>query len=372
MDTKLNKEQEMLKKSAVDFLKKEFPSDKIRELEESGPGYNPKQWKKMARLGWLGMTLPEDVGGMEMTFLDLVILMEEIGAYLMPGPFLSTVLAGELIAKTGTDEQKKKLLPKITDGKLLVAICDQNVSAWESLAETAPSCQTDGDDFIMDGTSLFVANAHVADAIMVPVENVDGTNDTALLMIDAKTPGVDIMPMPSMGLNPLFEVNFNNVRVDGKDLIGSRQTGKASWQELLKKGIIAKCAEMVGGMRTILDMTNKYVKERIAYGKPIGTFQVIQHNLADVWIKTRTSTYITYQTAWKISNDVPCTKEMHAAKAWVGQSYMEVTRVCADLHGAIGFTHEHDLGLYFRNARAWDLSFGDGRTHIQCMAQELT
>jgi len=156
-------------------LKKEFPSDKIRELEESGPGYNPKQWKKMARLGWLGMPLPEDVGGMEMTFLDLVILMEEIGAYLMPGPFLSTVLAGELIAKTGTDEQKKKLLPKITDGKLLVAICDQNVSAWESLAETAPSCQTDGDDFIMDGTSLFVANAHVADAIMVPVENVDGT-----------------------------------------------------------------------------------------------------------------------------------------------------------------------------------------------------
>jgi len=226
----------------------------------------------------------------------------------------------------------------------------------------------------LNGTKLFVENAQTADYLICAVRSKgDGKPEKSLtlIMVDSKTPGIRVSILPTMGLNKNFEVHFEEVRVPATNILGSLHEGWAIIRKTLQRAQAGKCAEMLGGMRAALDMTNAHVKKRMTYGKAVASYQVVQHYLSNIWIDMELSNNLTYMAAWKISEGLPCAKEVSAAKAWVGKAFTRVTERCVQMHGAIGLTREHDIGLYYRNARACDLAFGDGHYHREEIARKM-
>ena len=374
MNIDLSEEQKLIRTSTQEFLKKEFPKDYIRELEESEEGYSPKLWKEMAELGWMGLNIPEEYDGMGMNFLDLIIMLEETGYNLLPGPFFSTVSGAFPILDAGTEEQKGKYLPLIASGEIKLTLAITEPSATYDPSGIQVEAVEKGADFLVNGEKLFVDNAHVADYLVCAVRTShegEPGNGISLFIISTQAPGITIRVVPGIGLDKQCEVSFKDVKFPRENMLGDLNGGWEILKRALKKAQIGKCAEMLGGMRASLDMSNAYVKKRMTYGRPIGSYQVVQHYLSNIWIDIETSRNITYLAGWKINEGLPCGKEVSAAKAWVGKAFARVTERCVQIHGAIGLTREHDIGLYYRSAKAWDLAFGDGRYQKSVMEKEM-
>ncbi len=374
MDVNFSEEQKLIRSSAKEFLEAEVPKDVVRELAESEEGYSPELWQKIAELGWIGLNIPEEYDGMGMNFLDLVILLEEVGYNLLPGPFFSTVIAAFPIILGGREEQKMAYLPKITEGKLKVSLALTEPTATFDPSGIDMEAVLQGDAYIINGTKLFVEHAHTADylvAVARTKREEKAEDGLTLFIIDVKAPGVRISNIPTIGLDRQCEVQFRDVPIPKTDIVGPADRGWDILKDTLQRAQLSKCAEMLGGMRAALDMTNAYVKKRMTYGNPVASYQVVQHYLADVWIDVETSKNLVYLAAWKICEGLPCGKEVSAAKAWVGKAFTRVTERCVQMHGAIGLTREHDIGLYYRNAKACDLAFGDGYYQREMIAGEM-
>ncbi len=375
MDLDLSEEQEMLRTMARDFLTKECSKTLVRELEEDEKGYSPDLWRKMADLGWMGLVLPEEYGGMAMEYMDLIILLQEMGRNILPGPYFCTVLLGSLpILWAGTDEQKKQLLPKIASGDMIVTMALYEPNARYDAAGVQVKASAQGDAFTLNGTKLFVDNAHVADYIICAARTSEGTSPEdgiSLFLVDAKSPGISCEVVPTMADDKLCEVVFDNVSVSKENLLGDLDKGWAIIARTLEYATMAKCAEMVGGAEAVLDMTLDYVKERVQYGKPIGTFQVIQHYCANMWTNVATSRNLLYKVAWDLGEGLPVSQQVAMAKGWINEAYKFVTERSVQCHGAIGLTRDHDVGLYYRRAKAGELAFGDTDFQRELVAQHM-
>jgi len=374
MDLDFTKEQKLIRDSAREFLQAECPKDLVRELEESEKGYSPELWQKIAELGWIGLNIPEEYDGMGMDFLDLVIVLEEIGYNLLPGPFFSTVMGAFPIIYGGTEEQKSVYLPEISEGKLKLALAVTEPAATYDPLGILIEALPEGDDFVINGTKLFVENANIADFLICAVRTKQEgrpEDGISLFIIDSKSPGISVSVVPTIGLDMQCEVNFVNVKVPKTNILGGPNEGWGILKRTLEMAAIGKCAEMLGGMKACMEMTNAYLKRRIAYGRPIALFQVVQHYLADVWVKSETAGNITYEAAWMISEGLPAAVKASVAKAWVGKGFAYVSERCVQMHGAIGMTREQDIGLYYRRAKAWDLAFGDEQHHRELLVREL-
>jgi len=375
MNLDLTEQQEMLRTMARDFLTKECPKTLVRELEEDEKGYSPDIWRKMADLGWMGLVLPEEYGGMEMEYLDLIILLQEIGRNIVPGPYFCTVLLGSLpVLWVGTDEQKKELLPKIAAGDTIVTMALYEPSARYDAAGVQLKAAAEGDAFVLNGTKLFVDNAHVADYIICAVRTSEGASPEdgiSLFIVDSKSPGVTCEVIPTMADDKLCEVVFDNVRVSRDNLLGDLDKGWDIVARTLEHATMAKCAEMVGGAEAALDMTLQYVKERVQYKRPIGSFQVIQHYCANMWTNVATSRNLLYKVAWDLGEGLATPGQIAAAKGWINQAYKFVTERAVQCHGAIGLTRDHDIGLYYRRAKAGELAFGDTDFQKELVAQHM-
>jgi alkylation response protein AidB-like acyl-CoA dehydrogenase len=376
MNLDLTEEQEMLRTSSRDFLTKECPKSLVRQLEEDEKGYSPELWRKMAELGWMGLVLPEQYNGMGMGFMDLVILLQEMGRNILPGPFFSTVVLGSLpILNAGTEEQKKEFLPKVAKGDMILTLAFTEPSARYDASGVQIKAAAQGDRFVIDGTKLFVENAHIADYIICVTRTKKGTkpeNGITLFLVDAKSPGIKCEVMPTIGADKLCEVVFKNVKVPKSNMLGKLNEGWPITAKTLEYATIAKCAEMVGGQEAALDMTLAYVKERVQYGKPIGSFQVIQHYCANMWMNVETSRDILYKAAWNVTEGLPeSASEVAVAKGWINEAYKFVTERAVQCHGAIGTTRDHDIGLYYRRAKAGELAFGDTDFQKELVAQKL-
>ena len=375
MNLDFTEEQEMLKTSARDFLTNECPKTLVRELEEDEKGYSPDLWKKMAELGWMGLIIPEEYDGMEMQFLDLVILIEEMGRNIVPGPFFTTVvLGGQTILIGGSEEQKKELLPKLSNGELIMTMAITEPSASYGASGVNLKAQAQGDDYVLSGTKLFVENAHIADLIIVVARTKEGgkaEDGITLFLVDGKSAGLKAEIVPTIADDKLCEVTFNNVKVPKKNIIGAVDKGWPIAVKVREQAALAKCAEMLGGADAVLEMTVAYVKDRVQYGRPIGAFQVIQHFCSNMWISVDTSRNIIYETAWKISEGIPASMEVAAAKGWLNEAYKFVAERGVQCHGAIGTTRDHDMGLYYRRAMAADLAYGDTDFQRELVAQQI-
>ncbi len=376
MDFGLGEEQVMLKTSARDFLDKECPKTLVRDMMEDERGYSPELWRKMADLGWLGLILPEEYEGVGSSFLDLAVLLEEMGRALVPGPFVPTVvLAGQPIAAAGTEEQKQQFLPKIASGDMILTLAFMEPSGSLEASGVTVKATPSGDDFIIEGTKLFVPDAHVADYLLCVTRTKDGSNKedgVTLFLVDAKTDGIKTEVLKTMTGEKLCEVAFNNVAVPKKNILGELDQGWPIMKRVLDEATVAECAWMIGGARWVLETTVDYAKERIQFDGPIGRFQAIQHKLANMATEVEGATSITYYAAWAISeNDPGSTLAASMAKAWCSDAYKHATFDGVQIHGGIGFTWDHDMHLYFKRAKASEVAFGDGNYHREEVAKIL-
>jgi alkylation response protein AidB-like acyl-CoA dehydrogenase len=375
MDLGLSEEQEMLKTSARDFLQKECSKQLVKQLDESDTGYSPELWRKMAELGWMGLIFPEKYGGSGGSFLDLIVLLEEMGYNILPGPFFSTVvLCGLTILASGTEEQKRELLPKIANGEMILALALTEPSASYDAAAIKAKATAHNDDYIINGTKLFVLDANVADCILCVARTKETKNPEdglTIFLVDAKSPGIKCTLLKTLARDKQCEIVLDNVTLPKKNILGKLDQGWPIVKDTLQKATAAKCAEMVGGAQAALEMTVKYAKERVQFNRPIGSFQAIQHYCANMVTDVDGARFITYKAAWELSEGLPATKDVAVAKAWTSEAYGRVTLLAHQIFGAIGFTMDHDIHLYYRRAKAGEIMFGDGDFQRATVAQEL-
>ncbi len=360
---------------ARDFLTNKCPKTLVREIEEDEKGYSPELWREMVELGWMGLVLPEKYGGSGMTFLDLCVLLEEIGRACLTGPFFSTVVLGSLpILSAGSDEQKAEYLTKIASGEAIFTLALTEVSARYGADSIAVTASADGDAYIINGTKLFVPDAHVADYLLCVTrtsQEKEAENGITLFIVDAKSPGISYTVLKTIAGDKQCEVVFNKVRVPKENILGKPDQGWKIAQRTIEQAAVAKCCTVVGAMQQALDMTVEYAKERKQYDRPIGSFQVIQHYCANMATDVNGSRLSTYEAAWRINEELPCTKEVAIAKAWTNEAFERVSTLSHQIHGAIGSTLDHDLQFYTRQGKAAVLSFGDGDYYREIVAQEM-
>lgn len=372
MDLGLTEAQQMLRNSAREFLEKECPHTYVRAMEEDQRGYTPEMWRKLAEQGWLGLIFPEQHGGIGLGFLDLAILLEEMGRALLPGPFFSTVvLAGMPILDAGSEAQKREFLPRIAEGQLVMTLALTEPSARWDAAGIEATASPSGDGYVINGTKLFVPNAHVSDYMVVAARTGRATEDVTLFIVPGRASGVSQALLKTIASDRQSEVVFNNVRVPASAVLGEVNGGWATIRKVLQWGAVGKCAEMLGGAQKVLEMTVEYAKQRVQFGRPIGSFQAIQHHCANMATDVEGSRYITYQAAWRLSEGLPAEREVALAKAWVSDAYRRVCALGHQCHGAIGFTREHNMQLYSRRAKAAELAFGDADLHREAVASAI-
>ncbi|HCX89291.1 MAG: acyl-CoA dehydrogenase [Deltaproteobacteria bacterium CG_4_9_14_3_um_filter_44_9] len=370
MDFDFSEDQVMIRDSARRFLEKECPKDKIRELKEDEKGYDPELWSRMAEMGWMGLILPEEYEGTGMNFFDLTILMEEMGRNILPAPFFDTVALCSLpILEYGTSEQKKRFLPKIACGEEIwtLALTEPSASYEPSGVELrATSLQ---EDYVLEGTKLFVPYANVADRLLVVART--SQEGITVLIVDAGSQGIKTEVIPTTAHDKQCEIVFDKVMVPKDNVLGEVGKGWEIVEFLLQRVSVLKCAEMLGGAQFVLEMANSYAKERVQFDKPVGSFQAIQHKLAEVFINVEGLRHLVYEAAWNISTGSPSRLLTSMVKAKANEVYQQTCIQGVKVHGAIGFTEELDLSLYFLRTKASEFMLGDTGFHRERIAVEL-
>ncbi len=372
MDLGLSEEQELLKNAARDFLEKECPETLVREMEEDEKGYSPDLWKKMAEQGWQGLLVPDSLGGAGFGYLDLIILIEEFGRALVPGPFISTVVGGTLpLLEGGTDDQQKQYLPQIASGKAIWTLAYTEPSARFDTEGVALEVKEDGGDVVLNGTKLFVRDANVADFFTVVGRKpgTKGDDGITLVIVDAKASGISQTQLKTIAADKQAEVKFDNVKVSKANVLPG---GAALLKKVQRKATVIECAYLVGLAQMDFEVSVQYAKDRIQFGRPIGSFQAIQHKAADMVTDVDGARFIMYRAAWSVDQDeADADINMHMAKAWCSDATRRVVAHGQQIHGGIGFTKDYKVQLYFRRQKAAELAWGDADYHRELVASEL-
>jgi alkylation response protein AidB-like acyl-CoA dehydrogenase len=374
MDFGFNEDQEMLRATARKFFENECTSEFVRARMAEPEGFTPEFWRKVAEQGWLGLVYPEAYGGAGLGFVDLTVLMEEMGRAVVPGPFFSTLLGGLAILETGSEAQKKEWLTKIADGAARVSLAWTEPNARWDAAGVTTTAKAGANGFTLSGTKLFVLDAHVADALVVVARTREGKNaedGVSLFLVPKQAKGVTVTLLPTMDqTRKLCEVKLQDVAVPADALLGPKDGGWAPLARVLERATVALCAEMCGGAQKVLDMTTEYAKIRIAFGKPIGSYQGVKHKAADMLVDVENAKSLTYYAAWAVDEKVPeASLAASMAKAYTSDAFRKIAGAGIQLHGGIGFTWEHDLHLYFKRAKSSEFTFGDATYHREKVAQ---
>jgi alkylation response protein AidB-like acyl-CoA dehydrogenase len=374
MDIGFSDEQELLRDTARKFLDGECTTKFVREMMASDAAVTDDFWQQLAANGWLGITYPEEEGGSGLGLVDLVVLMEEIGRAVMPGPYPATVLlGGAAIAAAGSPAQRREWLPRIAAGevKASLAVTEPN-ARWDAAGITATARESRG-GFALSGTKMFVPDAHLADVLVVAARSRDGStmeDGVSLFLVPKDPAGLGIRRLPSVDeTRKLCEVKLDNVAVPGSALLGEVHQGWAPLQQVIDRAAVALSAEMCGAAQRVLDMTVDYAKLRVAFGRPIGTYQGVKHKCADMLVEIENAKSLTYYAAWAVDEgeaDAPLAVSM--AKAAASDAGRKVCAAGIQLHGGIGMTWEHDLQLYLKRAKADEVAFGDATWHRERIA----
>ena len=375
MDFGLTELQEMLKTSARDFLKNNCPKNLVKQMAKDIKGYTPELWKMMGEMGWMGLIVPEKYGGAGGSFLDLIVLLEEMGRACLPGPFFSTVVLGGItLIEDGSDEQKEAILPRLAEGKVLMTLAvleeDPGYNARNIKLKAVPI----GADYLLNGRKMFVPDAHVSDYMIVAARTQESINPDygiTLFLIETTTPGIKTNLLHTVTGDKQCEVTFENVKIPVTAIIGRINEGWSILKSVLEKATVARCSEMVGAARQLLEMTVDYVKQRKAFGRPIGSFQAIQHYCANMLTDVDGCSFLVNNAAWRISEGLPASQDIAIAKAITNEAFKKVAGLSFQSHGAIAFTEDSDVPLYYKRAKAWEISFGDTDFHLESLADIL-
>ena len=374
MDVLLNEEEEMVKNAAREFLEGECPPSLAREMEVDDLGYPPDLWRQMAQLGWLGMSLPESLGGQGLPVTYLGIIIEEMGRAIAPVPFHSTTVAALTIAADGTPEQQQSVIPKVCSGDSVLtwALTERDP---RFLAETIQTQATEqGGNFVINGTKMFVDNFGASEKCLVVCRTSpasDSNQGLSLLLVDSSSAGITNIPLTTLAKDKQSQVIFENVSVPKANLIGQVDQGWPIAVAMIERATLLLCAQMVGATRKDAEMAIEYAKNRAAFGRPIGSFQSIQHLCADMTLWVDGAQMLTYEALWKMDEGLPFAVEISQAKSFCNDKCEAVVRSSQVIHGGIGFMMEFDLHLWFRRVTSWTMRLGTSFEHRSKIAKAL-
>ena len=370
MDLDFTSEQTMLRDSAAKFFASECTYEEVKKIEETSEGYSPELWRKVAELGWTGLLFPGAYGGYDGTFMDLVIIQEEMGKAVFPSPFFATVIqCGLLILEGGAEEQKADLLGRISEGSLIMALAQYEEETDYDPSTITMTAQPKGDGYVLNGTKLFVMDANIADKLIVAARA--GGAGLSLFLVDARNPGIKITKMPTVAKDNASEVIFKDVRVANADMLGAPGSGGTMLEKMYAKATVAKAAEMVGGCKVCIDISAAYARSREQYGNPIGGYQAIQHFMANMLLAYDTSSNYLYAVTRMIDDGDDFTRDASALKAHLNESFRYVTERAVKIHGGIGTTREADIALFYRRAHTHALTCGSTSYHYEQIAENL-
>ncbi len=367
MDLSLSEEQTLIRDSARDFLENECPEEHVRAMEEDEAGYSPDLWKKMAELGWQGLMIPEEHGGSGFSYLDLCVLVEEFGRALVPGPFIPNATCAAWLVVAGSDAQKAKYLPGIASGTAIHTYAvTEETGRWDRGGYTLTAA-ADGDGYVLNGTKLFVPDANVADYLHVIANTPDGR--LANFIIARDQAGVEVNLLKTIASDKQAEVVLNNVSVSAGDVMPVDSETSMRGRNI---AVNLENAYLVGLAQKDFEIAVNYAKERVQFGRPIGSFQAIQHKAADMVTDVDGMRFITYKAAWATSENEPSQHmDTSMAKAWCSEASRRVVAHGQQIHGGIGFTKDYIIQLYFRRQKRAELFWGDADFHREQVAAML-
>ena len=379
MDIKLNEDQIEIARQARRFCENESPMDYVRDMFEDERGYKDEIWTKMVEMGWTAMCIPEAYGGLEMEILDLAVVLEEMGRAVLPGPFFSAVLlAAEALKEAGTNTQKEHYLAGIAAGEIKGTLALYEPDGGADPGYIQMEASADGGEYVLNGTKLFVPDAHVAD-FLVCVARTEAGNDPAqgvsLFLVDIKAEGISFALLPTMdGTRKLCAVEFKETKVSQEGLMGELNKGWVSLKRVLQRAQVGLCAESVGGAQRAMELATEYAKVRIQFDQPIGAFQAIKHRCAQMFVEVESARSILYYAAWAQDHEDPKTAEIAAsvAKAYCSDVYRNTSASCLQVLGGTGFSWEHDVHLYIKRAKANEVALGDPVYHREQLAQLIS
>jgi alkylation response protein AidB-like acyl-CoA dehydrogenase len=372
MNFGFTEEQELLRKTARDFLGEHAPMKHVREVMEGRERLSRPLWARMAELGWLGLPFPEACGGAGLSMVELCIVLEELGRSLAPVPFLPSVLAGFAILEAGDEAQRREWLPRICAGRTIATLAVTEESGREEPDAIACTASRGPAGWELRGRKLFVPDAEDA-GLLVVVARIEGGGGLGLFCVPRASRGLALAPLRSMDLlRPLYQVELAGVELPAASLLGANVDVWPKLARVLDRGRVMICAEMVGGAEKCLEDSVRYAKERVQFGKPIGVNQAIKHKCADMLFEVESAKSITWYAAWAAREDdaeAPLAAAM--AKSYVSDAYRHASAENIQIHGGVGFTWEYDCHLYFKRAKSDEAWLGDGSHHRERVARML-
>lgn len=376
MDLEFSEDQQLLRQSVRDFFEGECTIDVVRSLQEPGStGHSAELWRKLADGGWLGMAFPEEYGGGGSSLFDLGIVYEESGRVLLPTPFYSTIHAGLLIEALGTEEQKATYLGKIADGSMVGTVALAELGAVHDPRYLETQAKHEGGSWVLSGKKAFVQNASVADPLIVIARTAPGgTDGLSAFIVPRDKAGVTITDHKTFARDNQGIVEFTNVQLGDDAILGGPGATDSAWAAVKKvtdKVTALQCMEMSGGMQKVLETTVEYVKDRVQFGVPIGSFQAVQHFAANMATQVDGARLSAMQALWLVSEGYPAAREISIAKAWANEAYVYVTVTAHQLHGGIGYVRESDLHLWSQRAKTTGLTLGTEDYHYDRIATAI-
>jgi alkylation response protein AidB-like acyl-CoA dehydrogenase len=364
-----SEEQEELRKAVRRFLEDKSPETEVRRLMDTTDGYDPAVWSQMAeQLGLQGLIIPEEFGGSGFTYVELIVVLEEMGRALLCAPYFSSVaLAANLLLVAGDDGAKKDYLPGIAGGSTIATVALAEASGrWDEEGVTLPATGS-GDSWTLTGEKLYVLDGHTADVVLVAARTGAGVS---VFAVEKGAPGFTTTPLSTMDqTRKQARLTFESTPAR---LVGSDGAGWAAVSKMLDLAAVALAAEQVGGAQKVLEMAVEYAKVRVQFGRPIGSFQAIKHKCADMLLEVESAKSAAYYAGWAAAEDndeLPVVASL--AKSYCSEAYFHATAENIQIHGGIGFTWEHPAHLYFKRAKSSELLFGDPTYHRELLAQRI-
>lgn len=364
----LSQDQKMLVDTAASFAKKSSPVARARRLRGDPRGFEPAVWKQMAELGWLGLCLPEEVGGFGGRFVDLALVIEQLGATLVPEPILPTVvLGGTALARGGDPEQRGRWLGPLAAGDLQVAL-----AVWERGGRFDPTwCETRAEKsaggWRLSGEKVWAPGGHAADLFLVAARTGGAPGERAgvsLFAVDRAA--LEVQPVQTIDGRRAAGIRLTGVQVAADRRLGGEGQAAENIDRALEAGCAAACAEAVGIAQAVLDMTVEYLKTREQFGALIGTFQALQHRAVEMFVETELCRSHAIEACLRVDEGDREERQRAVAAAMVqlASGGRFVARQAIQLHGGIGCTDEHDIGLYFKRMQALSQMLGDEQHHL--------
>ncbi len=376
MDFSYSEEQQMLQESVSKFVQRHYGFDSRKEILANPVGFSPENWRLFAELGWLTVPFRIEDDGFGGYATDLMVIMEEFGRAMVVEPFVaSAVLGGGLISELGSAQQKSAWLPQLMGGSLQLACALAEPDSRYNLASVTTTAVVQGDSFIVDGSKILVLNGPAADQLLVSVRTAGADRDIhgiSVLLIDAHSAGIHKHSYTNVDGHRAAEITFSRVKVPVERLLGAVDTAHAGLERIVDRATLAVCAEAVGALDSLLAKTVEYSKTRKQFGAPIGSFQALQHRMADMFIECQLARSIVMMAAMRLDSDAPAADKMRAvsaAKSRVGKAIRKVGQEAVQLHGGIGITDELDVGHLFKRVTAIETLYGNTDFHTARFAR---